>query len=235
MSANALDTKGQQRALRLSSLLQEIRANLVGRALPARAEVLVHESLSKRKLSRLLGVSATLINKYEGSEIDPWDIRWSLMRRISRLANLSLEQLDAVLSGEATADGLGQPIEQDPHDVLLALRQLIEQLEVHIQARDTSAEANTPVPWFGRYLRTLLADQAQESGQKLETVIQAFIQALPSVALEDAQALQAVLESKSEFTRQQIQENCAAIATALSAVIEVPVTPSQLLAMLPDQ
>lgn len=235
MSANALDTKGQQRALRLASLLQEIRSNLVGRALPARAEVLVHESLSKRKLSRLLGVSATLINKYEGSEIDLWDIRWSLMRRISRLANLSLEQLDDVLSGEANSDGLGPSNDQDPHDVLLALRQLIEQLEAHIQARDIGTANHTPVPWFGRYLRTLLADQAQESGQKLETVIQAFIQALPSVSPENAQALQAVLENKAEFTRQQIQENCAAIATALSAVIEVPVTPSQLLAMLPDQ
>lgn len=235
MSANALDTKGQQRALRLSNLLREIRANLVGRALPARAEVLVHESLSKRKLSRLLGVSATLINKYEGSEIDPWDIRWSLMRRISRLANLSLEQLDAVLSGEATVDANGKATEQDPQDVLLALRQLIEQLEVHIQTRDGGADSTVAVPWFGRYLRTLLSDQAQESGQTLETVIQAFIQALPNVAPDQAEALKAVLENKAEFTRQQIEANSAAIAHALSAVIEVPVTPSQLLAMIPDQ
>lgn len=235
MSANALDTNGQQRAIRLSNLLREIRANLVGRALPARAEILVHESLSKRKLSRLLGVSATLINKYEGSEIDPWDIRWSLMRRISRLANLSLEQLDAVLSGDAALESNGTSTEQDPQEMLLALRQLIEQLEVHIQTRNHDTKTEILVPWFGRYLRTLLSDQAHESGQNLDTVIQAFIQALPNVDPDQAAILRAVLENKAEFTRQQIEDNSAAIAYALSAVIEVPVTPSQLLAMIPDQ
>lgn len=74
MAPTEFEAEAAQRALRLAHLLQQLRAAAYQQATEITG--LSIGSLSKRKLSQLLGVSPTLINKYENAEIDPWDIRW---------------------------------------------------------------------------------------------------------------------------------------------------------------
>lgn len=98
-----------QRAQRFAKLLQEFRQNIhqpltttTGEALPP---------LAKRRLAQLLGVSPTLINKYERAEIDPFDIRWGLINRVAELTGLSLEELKAVLSGQKPSVNWERPLQ----------------------------------------------------------------------------------------------------------------------------
>lgn len=95
-----------ERANRLAALLQAFRRQ-VHKPLFESAGVPV-PPLSKRQLSLLLGVSPTLIVKYENAEIDPLDIRWGLMNRIAEVLGLSLDELNAVLTGEQDAAALLQ-------------------------------------------------------------------------------------------------------------------------------
>ncbi|AZB72821.1 helix-turn-helix domain-containing protein [Synechococcus elongatus] len=237
MPSSNFEIDSQQRALRLARLVQQIRANLAGRSLRPFADMLpAPENLSKRKLSRLLGVSPTLINKYESGEIDPWEIRWGLMRRLARLAELSLEQLDATLSGDETyAQQPGQePRSLPPHELIASIRTAIDRLEISLEQTQSTGDREYLVPWFGRYLRTLLADQARESRKTLSDLTESLIAALPSADPERDALLRKVLEGQAELTDRQIEAECVGLAAALSAVIEVPVTAGQLLALLPD-
>lgn len=236
MPSSNFEIDSQQRALRLARLVQQIRANLAGRSLRPFADMLpAPENLSKRKLSRLLGVSPTLINKYESGEIDPWEIRWGLMRRLARLAELSLEQLDATLSGDET---FTQPeLEQrsvPPHELISSIRGALDRLEASLEHVQGDESREYLVPWFGRYLWTLLADQARESRKTLSELTDALIAALPSTDADRSALLRKVFEGQAELTDRQIEVECVALAAALSEVIEVPVTAGQLLALLPD-
>lgn len=236
MPASNFEIDSQQRALRLARLVQQIRANLAGRSLRPFADMLpAPENLSKRKLSRLLGVSPTLINKYESGEIDPWEIRWGLMRRLARLAELSLEQLDATLNGdEAYTQPDLEPRVLPPHELIASIRGALDRLENSLEQAQKSDAQEYLVPWFGRYLRTLLADQARESRKTLSELTDSLIAALPSTDPERTALLRRVLEGQAELTDRQIETECVALAAALSEVIEVPVTAGQLLALLPD-
>ena len=72
--------------------------------------------LSKCQLSLLLGVSPTLINKYENAEIDPFDIRWGRINRIAELTGLSLEELQSVLTGQKQSVNWEQSLRVVPTD-----------------------------------------------------------------------------------------------------------------------
>lgn len=235
MPSSTFEIDSQQRALRLARLVQQIRANLAGRALRPFADMPAPENLSKRKLSRLLGVSPTLINKYESGEIDPWEIRWGLMRRLAHLADLSLEQLDAHLNGddsELPTETAQRPV--PPYELITLIRSSLDRLEGTLYEVSGGDSRDLLVPWFGRYLRTLLADQARESRRTLSDLTDALIEALPTTDAERTARLRKVLEGQAEFTNHQIEEECVGLATALSEVIEVPVTAGQLLSLLPD-
>ncbi|WP_126146670.1 helix-turn-helix domain-containing protein [Synechococcus elongatus] len=93
-----------ERASRLATLLQEFRFQ-VHKPLFESAG-LAAPPLSKRQLSQLLGVSPTLIVKYENAEIDPLDIRWGLMNRIAEVLGLSLDELNGVFSGQQDSSTL---------------------------------------------------------------------------------------------------------------------------------
>lgn len=236
MPSSTFEIDSQQRALRLARLVQQIRANLAGRALRPFADMPAPENLSKRKLSRLLGVSPTLINKYESGEIDPWEIRWGLMRRLARLADLSLEQLDAHLNGnegEIQSVPVSRPVA--PYELITLIRSSLDRLEGSLyESVSSESHDDLLIPWFGRYLRTLLADQARESRRTLSDLTDALIAAFPSNDPDRAALLKKVLEGQAELTNRQIEEECVGLATALSEVIEVPVTAGQLLSLLPD-
>ncbi|QFZ91850.2 helix-turn-helix transcriptional regulator [Synechococcus elongatus] len=102
--SDLFSTTAEQRATQFAALLQEFRDQFhqplfdsVGVAAPP---------LSKRQLALLLGVSPTLIVKYENAEIDPFDIRWGVMNRISVVLGLSLDELNAVLAGQQDPSAL---------------------------------------------------------------------------------------------------------------------------------
>lgn len=157
------------------------------------------------------------------------------MRRLARLAELSLEQLDATLSGDET---FTQPeLEQrsvPPHELISSIRGALDRLEASLEHVQGDESREYLVPWFGRYLRTLLADQARESRKTLSELTDALIAALPSTDADRSALLRKVFEGQAELTDRQIEVECVALAAALSEVIEVPVTAGQLLALLPD-
>lgn len=102
-SVQGLDPESKQRAERFALLIKTFRHQAVhpvfqSAGIPA-------PSLSKRKLAQVLGVSATLIHKYEQAEIDPWDVRFGLVVQISQLLGLDLAELRDYL-------GSGQPMLQ---------------------------------------------------------------------------------------------------------------------------
>lgn len=230
MAPAVFEAEAAQRALRLARLLQQLRASAYQKATDITG--LDIGSLSKRKLSQLLGVSATLINKYENAEIDPWDIRWSLIRQLSQLSSLSLDELDQELTGEENLNP-----DSSPTALLAELRLQVQQLEQVIDNHEgLTALPPAPtvtVPWFGRYLRTLIADEARESGKDQQSLRRKLIAAFPSPNSTLTDRFQAVLEGESELTAAEIETMASAIASALSVVIEAPITAGQLRALLP--
>ena len=99
---NTFSPEATQRAIRLGKLLKEFREQFY-RPLFVAAGAPV-EALSKRQLSRLLGVSPTLINKYENGEIDPWEIRLGLIRQIATVTGLDIAELDEYFSEGRSID-----------------------------------------------------------------------------------------------------------------------------------
>lgn len=229
MVPTEFEAEAAQRALRLAHLLQQLRAAAYQQATEITG--LSIGSLSKRKLSQLLGVSPTLINKYENAEIDPWDIRWSLIRQIAQLCGLSLDDFDKALVGEDLLHASGHPAEL-LEDLQLQLQRLANVLDdQQITAR--TVVPDQPIPWFGRYLRTLVADEVRESGKAEQALQRQLIAAFPSLNPAMTDRFQAVLQGEVELTATEIEEMVAPIAAALSVVVAVPVTANQLRSLLP--
>lgn len=229
MAPTEFEAEAAQRALRLAHLLQQLRAAAYQQATEITG--LSIGSLSKRKLSQLLGVSPTLINKYENAEIDPWDIRWSLIRQIAHLCGLSLDDFDQALVGEENLSDATQPSELI-EDLQLQLQKLASALEgQYVSAR--SVQPEQPISWFGRYLRTLIADEVRESGKTEQALHRQLIAAFPSLNPAITDRFQAVLQGESELTAAEIEVMAAPIAAALSVVIATPVTANQLRSLLP--
>lgn len=230
MAPTEFEVEAAQRALRLAHLLQQLRAAAYQQATEITG--LSIGSLSKRKLSQLLGVSPTLINKYENAEIDPWDIRWSLIRQIAHLCGLSLDDFDKALVGEESASDATQPAEL-LEELQLQLQRLATALEHQPMTAKPTLAPNQPIPWFGRYLRALIADEVRESGKTEQAVHRLLVAAFPSSNSAITDRFQAVLRGETELTAAEIEEMAAPIAAALSVVIATPVTASQLHSLLP--
>ncbi|WP_126146868.1 helix-turn-helix domain-containing protein [Synechococcus elongatus] len=130
MIENAADKEAKARAERFAKLLKDVRQDFLQRSFADRINPDGVQPLSKRKLSQFLGVSATLVNKYENAEIDPWDIRWSVLNKVAKIANISLQDLDGVIEGKEVAEVRATTKESGvPYSLICELEKLVQKYQ----------------------------------------------------------------------------------------------------------